>query len=772
MNSITLRIVCVLVCAVALLQLGRAETLKGTVMDPTGAVVAGAKVRLSLSGKEVVSTQTDRRGAYALTLNEDPSGSAQTYTLTIDASGFRTFSREITPESNDDLVLVVHLEIATVEESISVEDSNAPFRDELNMGDIRESPAKDLGEALASMDGVAKIRKAGIANDLVIRGFQQNNVNVVIDGARIYGACPGHMDPAVQHVDFAEVDRVEIIKGPFDVEHQGSLGALVNVVTKAPGRGLRVVPSMSFGSSGYYNPSVTGSYGNDRVKLLGGYSYRRSEPYKDGSGRRFTDYANYSITGKGRDAFSINTGWMQTEFAPTKNNRISLSYTRQQAGLVLYPYLTMDANNDNADRASLKFRNRGHLGAFHDPRVELYFTQVKHFMSNDQRIGPTAGTWSMASDASTRTVGGHIAGDIGRDITLGAESYDRNWNVLGYMRPPMPVMNGNPVPDVTTRTIGTFAEYRHSLAERVKLSGGVRFDHAITEVGLSNAKTDLYYRFQNTRSTSKTDNYPSGNIRLTASLSKTVELFAGVGSTGRVPDAEERYLYRNASSGAQVGNPLLPITRNTEVSTGVTIKHGSSYFKPTLFYSKLNDYIIVNNQPQLNAPGAPSMGGMGTAKARSYTNVDARIYGGEISYAVALPAAFSISGGGSYSRGVNTVKPAAGVFSSNLPEMPPLRAWAALRYVRGLLFAEVGGTAANQQGRVDSDLKETRTAGYGVMNAKLGVSYKRLYGSIMIDNLLNRYYYEHLSYYRDPYAAGVKVPEPGRAIFAQLKLTF
>ena len=58
------------------------------------------------------------------------------------------------------------------------------------------------------------------------------------------------------------------------------------------------------------------------------------------------------------------------------------------------------------------------------------------------------------------------------------------------------------------------------------------------------------------------------------------------------------------------------------------------------------------------------------------------------------------------------------------------------------------------------------------MNVKLGVTYRQLYAGLMVDNLLNRYYYEHLSYYRDPFSAGVKVPEPGRNFFAQVKLSF
>jgi iron complex outermembrane receptor protein len=58
------------------------------------------------------------------------------------------------------------------------------------------------------------------------------------------------------------------------------------------------------------------------------------------------------------------------------------------------------------------------------------------------------------------------------------------------------------------------------------------------------------------------------------------------------------------------------------------------------------------------------------------------------------------------------------------------------------------------------------------MNVKLGLIYRKLSASVAVDNLLNRYYYEHLSYYRDPFNAGIKVPEPGRNFFGQLKFRF
>jgi len=112
------------------------------------------------------------------------------------------------------------------------------------------------------------------------------------------------------------------------------------------------------------------------------------------------------------------------------------------------------------------------------------------------------------------------------------------------------------------------------------------------------------------------------------------------------------------------------------------------------------------------------------------------------------------------------------VLSHNLPEMPPLRVWSALRYAHRWAFAELGTVAVNRQSLVDADLNEVPTAGYGLLNLKLGFTHRKLSGSFTVDNLLDRFYYEYLSYYRDPFASGVKVPEPGRNLFGQLRYSF
>jgi iron complex outermembrane receptor protein len=763
--------------------LAQAREIRGIVTDPSGAVVVGAVVQLWAGNQVIATTKTDGKGSYVVQFEHEqiPHGLVR---LSVTAEGFAAADRKIELAQAVHLVIPVRLEIAALSEQIHVEAKSRPFQDQLDLNEVRESPARDVGEALTEVDGVYKIRRGGIANDVLVRGFQQGNINVLIDGARVYSACPDHMDPAAYHADFAEVERVEVSKGAFDVTSEGSLGAAIRVVTKTPPLGLRITPSISFGSFGYYNPSVTASFGNDAFRLLAGYSYRVSGPYKDGSGRSFLDYANYNMAVRNLPAFDINTGWVEIEFMPTENQKLSLAYTRQQSGRTLLPYLMMDTGYDNADRASLKYEISNLAGAVHAIRAQSYFTQVIHFMSDHYRTSAAMAIgdpWMMAADARSRAIGGHLEADAGRDLTLGFEGYSRNWNMMGYMDMGMPPVWVEPtVPNVGTNELGAFADYHHAFSDRLKLTGGVRFDHNSMASGDRNLDNYLLsyeagyqdylnqiYLYQNTHSTSTKDNYGSGNVRLSFALPHSVELFAGVGTAGRVPNAQERYINSAYMMTGFLGNPDLPVVRNTETTLGATFRHGSSYIKPTLFYSNVNNYILVNNQPLQNS-GANWWG----PGVRSYTNVEARIYGGEVSYAFSLPVGFSLTGGGSYARGANAPKPQAGVLDTNLPEMPPLRTSVALRYTHRFGFAELGGTGVARQGLVDTDLKETPTAGYGLMNVKLGVSYSKLSASFVVENLFNHYYYEHLSYYRDPFASGVKIPEPGRNFFGQVKVSF
>jgi len=151
-------------------------------------------------------------------------------------------------------------------------------------------------------------------------------------------------------------------------------------------------------------------------------------------------------------------------------------------------------------------------------------------------------------------------------------------------------------------------------------------------------------------------------------------------------------------------------------------------------------------------------------QARVYENINASMYGAEFGSQLALPLELFLKGTLSYVKGENedTNQP--------LAEIPPLSGTVSLRYDNGSWFAEVSERMAAGQDRVDLSLSESETAGWGVTDIKAGTNWNRwdLVGGI--NNLFDKYYFSHLSYQRDPFQSGVKVPEMG--MFAYLNLSY
>ena len=105
-----------------------------------------------------------------------------------------------------------------------------------------------------------------------------------------------------------------------------------------------------------------------------------------------------------------------------------------------------------------------------------------------------------------------------------------------------------------------------------------------------------------------------------------------------------------------------------------------------------------------------------------------------------------------------------------------MRSRVALRYERrmsrGSAFAELEEIYSAGQTHVDTDLRESPTPPYALLNARFGGSFGRARFSVGLSNLLDRTYMEHLSYQRDPFRTGSKVYEPGRNLYANAAFVF
>lgn len=770
MRSMRLLFVSSLILSVAH---GAPGVLSGKITDPSGAVVPG-----------VALTLTNRGGGTAVSLTSDYNGDFRasslapgTYDIAADSPGFAPYSRTgLALGDGEALNLEVVLQISTLTELVTVkapagegalETSSRNSREVLEIREARESAAKDVGEAISNLDGVWKIRKGGIANDVVLRGFQQGNLNVLVDGQRIFGACPNHMDPAAYHIDFAEIETVQVTKGPFDIRDQGSLGGTVNIVSKKPAAGFHLTPNLGVSSYGFYSPSLVSSVSKGRFYGLAGYSYRRSDPFTDGSGRVVTGYANYTAAGRDNAAFDVHTGWARFGAELSRTQSFELSFTHQSGGLTLYPVLQMDSPYDNADRLNANWSKRELTGLVKLVRAQAYYSRVKHWMTDELRSGGvgTPFGYSMATFAGSRALGGRVEAEL-PNMIVGLEAYNRGWSAVTSLRSGAGYAAQPSLPDVRMIVGGIYAQYLRSFG-RFSMAFGGRWDAASSEVRKEALDTSLYWAYHSTRSTSATDVNPSGTVRLTYALPHGIELFAGAGSSVRLPDPAERYYGLKRMGSDWVGNPTLPPTRNNEADLGINLRNRYFSLRPTLFYSRLSNFVALIRQTKVN----PVMGLMNSF-ARSYEGVEAQIYGGEVSYSVGFGRSLLLAGGVSYTRGIQYSKPEVGLAGGYIAEMPPLKSRASLRYGRSQFFLEVNGLASARQDRVDTRLREQPTAGYALLGVKGGIHHKQWNISAGVDNLANRLYYEHLSFQRDPFRTGVRIPEPGRTYYLNVSLAF
>ncbi len=633
-----------------------------------------------------------------------------------------------------------------------------PREESLTIREVRESPARDMGEALKSVEGVTCVHRGAIANDVVIRGFQKDNINVFLDGVRLHGACPNRMDSPAFHYDFAEIEQVKVTKGPYDLANPGSLGGVVEAVSKKPHKGIGADLSVTGGSYDSVNSSAVGSFGGDKLDGLLGYAYKYSGVPVSGNGKQITDI--YPATSPNRyrpdaidsTAYSINTAWSKLGYNITDSSRMEGGFSFQDAEHVLYPYLLMDADNDKAYRGNLTYKAEKLSPLFKEFKLQGYWDRVTHLMNDQYRMSSVTSTrgYSMQTNADTAVYGVKITGslDVGPgDLKTGIDYYNRNWNATNVRSMYQNYQPVSMIPNVYIDNLGLFGEYLIPLAEKWKLSAGVRGDLTWSQADASNITVS-------SANNSTSFQGVGANIQLTYTPLPGVETFLGLGRGNRTPDPQELYLgLPSTGAGAMLkpgsmGNSNLKATVNKQIDVGVKYGNDIFFVNGSVFFSALSDYI---NYYQLS----PSY--------KSYQNVNATMWGYELGSQLSLPYELFLKGSLSYTWGNNND------YHRPLSEIPPLRGSVGVRYDNTSFFFEAMENLSSRQTRVDLSLTETPTAGYATTDLKTGFKYKELSVMAGVSNLFDIQYYNYLSYQRDPFASGLKVPENGRNFYVTVQ---
>ncbi len=647
-----------------------------------------------------------------------------------------------------------------------------PNEKELSEENVKSTNQIDLGTILSEIfPEVSHIRKGGISNDIVIRGFKRDDLNILIDGAKIYGACPNRMDPPISNITAPQVEKVEIQEGAFDVSNQGSLAGVVLIKTKDPKAGFGGVLSTTFGRFSYINNYGIFNFGNGKIKALFGINQQSSKPYKSGEGKLFTEYpsgsASYQDSKKETKAFNITSFWTKFILNPDKNQSYKVYVGVEDSPIILYPYLLMDSFDHNTKKFNGEYINKNK-----DLKINIYANKVNHDMRDTNRVSAvpwTNGTMStrgymMRTVAESYVTGLKIEKKYnlkGYVIRTGLDSFVRNWKADNTL---MMLDNSGMIPDVNVKNFGIFVKGVKKL-NKVVLSAGIRYDYTKSKANqnaFGEANSNIYSEYYTNYSLDNTDTYLTGNILGKYHFDKKSYVYLGFGHTVRTPDPQERYiaLKKPPSKPDWVGNPNLNPVKNNEIDTGFSFVKGILSIRGNIFYSNLSDYIYLTKINNLSIP---------SKKAQSYENIDANIYGGDFSVFSALTENISLEFGVSYQRG----KKDNGNFVDNdLIEIPPIKSRVALKY-EGLNYSGMlESIYSGKQKNVDSTLNEQETKSYVVFNLKGSANFGNLSINGGIDNIFDKNYYTYLSYLRNPFSSGVKVPEPGRFVYLNLELSF
>ncbi|RUM60835.1 MAG: TonB-dependent receptor [Persephonella sp.] len=642
-------------------------------------------------------------------------------------------------------------------------------QEELSISEIVADRNIDLGDILSSkFPNIYKVRKSGINNDIYLRGFGRDNINVLLDGSRIYNACPNRMDSPISHIDLSEVEKVEISEGAFDVENEGSLGGIINVITKEPSEDNYFRLSAILGSYSYQSFNSLFNVGDNLVHVLVGLSLQDSKVFKSGEGKYLTEYSGspYKQGKINGNFFLKKSGFAKLNFNLFEENQLKLYVGYEYLQDVLYPYLLMDTSSEMTYKTRLELINKPS-----DLKIAVYFNSVKHDMSDKFRLSSDramAGyNYSMRTVAKSRVKGFKVSKSFSIQDTrlkVGLEGFERYWLADNIITMGTLIDNRGMIPAVKIKNLGLFIDGKKKIKNMI-VGAGLRYDILKSKAdensfGVSNR--NLYQRYYQFFSYKNNDYLISGNITFKYKFNKKNNVYVGYGHTIRVPDPEERYIALNKpmTKPDWVGNPNLKPVKNDEIDLGFEYYKGLFSIKGKAFYSKLTDYIYLTRISSLD----------NTSTATSYKNIDAHIYGislSLISYITNnLYTEFSLA----YQRGR---KDSEGYNDKDLAEIPPLKVRFALNYENEKFRGELENIYSSSQKNVDTDLNEYKTSAYYIANIKGRYSInKNLNVGFGIDNFFNITYYSHLSYLRNPFSSGTKIPEPGRFTYLNVNLNF
>ena len=269
------------------------------------------------------------------------------------------------PESLNDTIRLREIEIST----------SLPLNNNDVLDFYRSNHFSTLDNINARLDGMSLIKRGSYAMEPQLHGFSGGQLNLTIDGMKMFGACTDKMDPITSYIEPTNLKKITIDHGTTGCETGCNIGGSVDMTLQEPEINSHK-PITSTVETGYESVSI-----GRNILFSSGYSaknwawgidgvYRKNGNYSDGN-NKVIPFSQFQKTNL-HSAFS---------YKPNNRNSFKADLLYDAAHNVGYPALTMDVGVAKASLIALEYQRMGKTQI----KAKIYVNTIYHVMDDSKR---------------------------------------------------------------------------------------------------------------------------------------------------------------------------------------------------------------------------------------------------------------------------------------------------------------------------------------------------------------------------------------------------
>lgn len=618
---------------------------------------------------------------------------------------------------------------------------------------FRANQSSTLEEILSRLPEISLTRRGPYGMEPSIRSFSSGQINLLVDGMKIHGACTDKMDPATIYIEPTNLSNLIVNQTAQGILQGSSIGGTINMQLQEPRFGsLR--PTTGSISSGFQSAansffeSVKINYYRGKWAFLGTGTFRKANEYKSG-GKILVPFSqhskvNYSLAALRR---------------LTENLSLKINLLADDGWNIGYPALPMDVGYAAARIASGELVYSHPEKQWNLLRLKIYTNEVRHYMDDTRRPNvPIHMDMPGRSVTSGFFSEAYVRVSLKKTFRFRVDASKTNLHASMTMyqagQLPMYMLTW---PNNANRQLGIAASFHQQIDSATSLHLSSRLDASGYFLTTASARDHMAIL----QFTKKGRSFFLKNIaaEFTKHLSNNLRSSFSLSYSERLPTSSELfgfYLFNAADGFDYMGNPLLQAEGAYQADWLFQYTHKKFRLQTTFFVASLRNTIL----PQIIHSFSPmTIGSLGVKQSNNRST--AVKTGIESILSATLQKNISLVNTFRYWRGTDHS-------GTPLPLVAPLQNSTALKFSAGLNNIQAESIVSAKQDRFNKEAGEDNTPSYFVFHLRyqrtMFVQKTQLNIQCGIENLLDARYHDHLDWRN--------IPRLGRNFYLLMEFRF